>query len=112
MPVCRTCERQRISGCCGGWRTWTGTFTFTPRGERIAALTPQLLDAGVKLVIDHFGNPSPAWGENSPGFQAALRALGSGRGWVKISAPYRSPACDHRALAARLLAEAGPDRLL
>jgi predicted TIM-barrel fold metal-dependent hydrolase len=81
-------------------------------GERIAALTPLLLDAGVKLVIDHYGNPSPALGESSPGFQAALRALGSGRGWVKVSAPYRSPGCDHRALAARLLAEAGPERLL
>jgi predicted TIM-barrel fold metal-dependent hydrolase len=39
-------------------------------------------------------------------------ALGSGHGWVKISAPYRTPGCDHRALAARLLAEAGPSRLL
>ena len=31
---------------------------------------------------------------------------------VKISAPYRSPGCDHRALTSRLLAEAGPERLL
>jgi len=81
-------------------------------GERIAALTPILIDAGVKLVIDHFGNPDPVLGENSPGFQAALQALQTGRGWVKISAPYRSVACDHRALAAKLLAEAGPERLL
>ncbi|MGE4044421.1 MAG: amidohydrolase [Acetobacteraceae bacterium] len=81
-------------------------------GDRIAALVPRLLDAGVKLVIDHFGNPNPAQAENSPGFQAALRALQSGRGWVKISAPYRSPGCNHRGLAARLLAEAGPERLL
>jgi predicted TIM-barrel fold metal-dependent hydrolase len=80
--------------------------------ERIAALTPALLDAGVKVVIDHYGNPNPRDGVNSPGFQAALRALGSGRGWVKISAPYRTPGCDHRALAARLLAEAGAERLL
>ncbi len=81
-------------------------------GERIAALTPHLLEAGVKLVIDHYGNPDPKPAENSPGYQAALRALGSGHGWVKISAPYRTPGCDHRALAARLLAEAGPGRLL
>jgi predicted TIM-barrel fold metal-dependent hydrolase len=81
-------------------------------GERIAALTEQLLTAEVKIVIDHYGNPSPALGERSPGFQAALRAIGSGRGWVKISAPYRSVGCDHAALAARLLAEAGPGRLL
>lgn len=81
-------------------------------GERIAALVPLLLDAGVRLVIDHFGNPDPALGDNSPGFQAALRALQTGRAWVKISAPYRTPGCDHRALTARLLAEAGPERLL
>lgn len=81
-------------------------------GERIAALTAQLLAAGVKIVIDHYGNPVPDLGENSPGFQAALRVIGSGRGWVKISAPYRSAGCDHVALASRLLAEGGPERLL
>ncbi len=81
-------------------------------GERIAALTAQLLAAEVNIVIDHYGNPVASMGENSPGFQAALRAIGSGRGWVKISAPYRSAGCDHAALAARLLAEGGPDRLL
>jgi predicted TIM-barrel fold metal-dependent hydrolase len=63
-------------------------------------------------VIDHYGNPAPGPGQNSPGFQAALRAIGSGRGWVKLSAPYRSPGCDHAALAALLLAEGGPERLL
>ena len=81
-------------------------------GERIAALAPVLIESGVKLVIDHYGNPNPAQGENSPGFQAALRAMQSGRCWVKVSAPYRSQGCDHRALAAKLVAEAGPERLL
>ncbi|HEY8289498.1 MAG TPA: amidohydrolase family protein [Acetobacteraceae bacterium] len=81
-------------------------------GDRVAALVPRLIDAGVNLVIDHFGNPDPNLGESSPGFQAALRALQTGRGWVKISGSYRSPGCDHRALAAKLLAEAGPERLL
>jgi predicted TIM-barrel fold metal-dependent hydrolase len=81
-------------------------------GERIAALTDQLLVAGVKIVIDHYGNPLPVLGLSSPGFQAALRAIGSGRGWVKVSAPYRSAGCDHAALATRLLAEGGPERLL
>jgi predicted TIM-barrel fold metal-dependent hydrolase len=81
-------------------------------GERIAALTSQLLAAEVNIVIDHYGSPVPDLGQNSPGFQAALRAIGSGRGWVKISAPYRSPGCDHAALAARLLAAGGPERVL
>jgi predicted TIM-barrel fold metal-dependent hydrolase len=81
-------------------------------GERIASLTTQLLAAEVNIVIDHYGNPVPDLGENSPGFQAALRAIGSGRGWVKLSAPYRSPGCDHAALAARLMEAGGPERLL
>jgi len=81
-------------------------------GERIAALTTQLLAAEVNIVIDHYGNPVPDLGENSPGFQAALRVIGSGRGWIKLSAPYRSPGCDHAALAARLMAEGGPEHLL
>ena len=81
-------------------------------GERVAQLTDQLLAAEVKIVIDHYGNPTPDQGLNAPGFQAALRALGSGRGWVKVSAPYRSPGCDHAALAAKLLAVGGPERLL
>ena len=66
----------------------------------------------MNIVIDHYGNPTADRGENAPGFQAALRAIGSGRGWVKLSAPYRSVGVDHRALAARLLAEGGPERLL
>ncbi len=81
-------------------------------GERIAMLTEQLLETDVKIVIDHYGNPKPDQGENAPGFQAALRAIASGRGWVKLSAPYRSPGCDHAGLAAALLAEGGPERLL
>jgi predicted TIM-barrel fold metal-dependent hydrolase len=81
-------------------------------GERVAALTAQLLAAEVNVVIDHYGSPVPDLGLNAPGFQAALRAIGSGRGWVKLSAPYRSIGCDHAALAARLLAEGGTDRLL
>lgn len=81
-------------------------------GERIAALAPMLIDSGVNLVIDHFGNPDPTLGENSLGFQAALRAPDSGRCWVKISGSYRSPGCDHAALAAKLISVAGPERLL
>lgn len=81
-------------------------------GERIAALVAPLLATGVNLVIDHFGNPDPALGEGSPGFQAALKGIQTGRCWVKVSAPYRSPGCDHAALARTLLREAGTERLL
>jgi hypothetical protein len=59
-----------------------------------------------------YGNPDPAQGENSPGFQAALRALGTGRGRVKVSGTYRTPGCEHPASAACLLREAGAEKLL
>ncbi len=133
LPELRAMDAAGIIGIRFSLRNYTGTPDLTTpeyqrllrrvadldwhvhiyaEGDRIAALTPVLLNAGVKLVIDHYGNPDPALGEYSPGFQAALRALGSGRGWVKISGSYRSPGCDHPALAARLLAEAGPEHLL
>ena len=81
-------------------------------GPRLAALLPLLVDSGVNLVVDHFGAPVQELGEESPGFQAILRALPSGRTWVKMSAPYRFQGVDCAALARKLLAEAGPDRLL
>ena len=81
-------------------------------GDRIAALAPKLLQSGINLVIDHFGNPDPKQGEASPGFQAVLKGIQTGRCWVKVSGPYRSPGCDHKALAATLLREAGTERLL
>ena len=41
-----------------------------------------------------------------------MKAIGSGRRGVKVSAPYLIAGCDHASLAARLLAEGGPKRLL
>jgi predicted TIM-barrel fold metal-dependent hydrolase len=43
-----------------------------------------------EVVIDHMGRPDPARGINAPGFQALIRLLKSGRGWAKLSAPYRT----------------------
>lgn len=68
------------------------------------------------VVIDHFGYMSTARGLADPGFQGLLRLLGSGRGWVKLTAPYRISAqampypdvipCAHA------LVEANPERIL
>jgi predicted TIM-barrel fold metal-dependent hydrolase len=49
----------------------------------------QILTSGATLVLDHFGNPDPKLGINSPSFQNTLRGLGDGQVWVKLSAPYR-----------------------
>jgi predicted TIM-barrel fold metal-dependent hydrolase len=53
-------------------------------------IVPVLLDAGVNLVIDHFGRPDPALGVDDPGFRYLLDAAASARVWVKLSAAYRT----------------------
>lgn len=77
----------------------------------LAQLGQPILDAGCKLVIDHFGLPGK--GELSPWL---LGAASSGRTWVKLSAAYRNwPADDAaspRAAAERLLATFGPQHLV
>jgi predicted TIM-barrel fold metal-dependent hydrolase len=54
-----------------------------------ALLTP-LLQAGAKVVVDHFGRPDPALGVDDPGFRFLLDAAASRRVWVKLSAAYRN----------------------
>lgn len=58
--------------------------------RRLPELMPTLLDAGVKVVVDHFGRPDPTLGVNDPGFHYLLSLADSKRVWVKISAAYRT----------------------
>jgi len=94
-------------------------------GAQMPAVLPALEASGVDIVLDHFAHPDPAEGLANAGFQAVLRSIGKGRTWVKLSAGYRltwlSTRTDSpdpramelaRAAAARLLQEAGPERLL
>jgi predicted TIM-barrel fold metal-dependent hydrolase len=74
-----------------------------------------ILDAGCKLVVDHFGRPGPAPGDDA-GFAWLLESGATGRVWVKLSAAYRSWP-DPRGSAARDAAQAllqalGAGRLL
>jgi len=69
-----------------------------------------------EVVVDHMGRPDPRKGVNAPGFQALIRLLKSGRGWAKLSAPYRTslgkpPYADITPFA-RALVAAAPDRLV
>ena len=69
-----------------------------------------------EVVIDHMGRPDPRRGVGAPGFQALIRLLKSGRGWAKLSAPYRTsllppPYADMTPFA-HALVEAAPDRLV
>jgi predicted TIM-barrel fold metal-dependent hydrolase len=69
-----------------------------------------------EVVIDHMGRPDPRKGIGAPGFQALIRLLKSGRGWAKMSAPYRTslqePPYNDITPFARALVEAAPDRLV
>jgi predicted TIM-barrel fold metal-dependent hydrolase len=75
----------------------------------LAGAAQPVLEAGCRLVVDHFGLPD---GQGVSDW--LLRAAAGGRTWVKLSAAYRSwtdaaPAC---AAAAALLQAFGPGRLL
>jgi len=80
-------------------------------GERLPQVMPVLLEAGVKLVLDHLGRPDPATGVEGEGFQCMLRAIQAGRCWVKMSGAYRL-APQAQEWGRVLVREAGPERLV
>jgi predicted TIM-barrel fold metal-dependent hydrolase len=49
-----------------------------------------LLDAGVLVVVDHFGRPAAKLGVDDPGFQYLLERGRSRQVWVKLSGAYRN----------------------
>nr|WP_219460087.1 amidohydrolase family protein [Nonomuraea rhizosphaerae] len=73
----------------------------------------QLVRSGVKIVVDHFGDPDRRAGYTGESGAALLRALETGRVWVKLSAGYRfGVGTDTLAgYAATLLDAAGPEHL-
>ena len=69
------------------------------------------------LVIDHTGKFLEPVRTGDEAFQCLLRLVGSGRAWVKLSAPYETsevgtPAYDDVSALARALVEAAPERML
>lgn len=85
--------------------------------RRLAKLIPPLVEAGVKVVVDHFGRPDPKLGVEDPGFLYLLSVGAGRRVWVKLSAPYRLGAGTAgevvAAKAAPMLLHAfGPERLV
>ncbi|MDV3456532.1 amidohydrolase family protein [Sphingomonas sp. HF-S4] len=79
---------------------------------QLPILLPRLADADVRVVVDHFGVPSRDPFERSAGTGALLRAVDTGRVWVKISAGFRIDHATAAEVAGRLLTQAGPERLL
>ena len=94
-------------------------------GPQLPQVIEPLLKAGVDLVFDHFGHPDPEAPLECAGFAAMLRAVDTGRAWVKLSGGFRLPGTsawrddpggDLESLAdlvaAALVAKVGGDRLL
>jgi len=58
--------------------------------EDLVPVTPILLKAGVRVMIDHFARPDPRAGVQQAGFQAMLELGRTGNAVVKLSGPFRS----------------------
>lgn len=82
------------------------------RSVSLPHLLPALDKTGVTLVIDHFGVPARDPAERQAGTDALCRAIDTGRVWVKLSAGFRMPLETAAEVADRLLAHAGPQRML
>jgi len=80
--------------------------------DSLPVLLPALAETGVRIVVDHFGVPTRDTGARGEGMDAMLRAMAGGNCWVKISAGFRMAVETAQACTARLLAEAGPERLI
>jgi len=80
-----------------------------------ATLAPLLIEAGVNLVVDHFGLPNPKDGPDDASYEKLLSLGASRRLWVKLSAPYRlgpDALPFAQQLYAKLKEKVGSDRLL
>ncbi|MEM5340595.1 amidohydrolase family protein [Paraburkholderia azotifigens] len=57
---------------------------------RLQRIVEPLLDAGMNVVVDHFGRPDPDIGVRDAGFRRLLELADTQRVWVKVSAAYRN----------------------
>lgn len=86
-------------------------------GHDLPAFVPALLEAGVDVVLDHFGRPDDDLGADDPAFRTLLGWGASRRLWVKLSGAYRNGSegrgFAHAPRQAQLLLEhVGADRLV
>jgi predicted TIM-barrel fold metal-dependent hydrolase len=81
-------------------------------GADLPAILPVIEASGVSIVVDHFADPDRRLGVESAGFVAALRSVESGRTFIKLAAANRLHPELAKVCARRLLAVAGPERLL
>lgn len=81
-------------------------------GSKLSGVLPLLRDAGVRVVVDHFGAPDPARGVQCLGFGQVLNGVRAGDTWVKLSAPYRLGGADPQRYVDALLDAGGPAQLV
>ncbi len=81
-------------------------------GPQLSAVLPKLVAHGIDVVVDHLGMLRTPGGIDDPAFADLLTGIASGRVWVKLSAGFRLAPELFTACVARLLAEAGPERMM
>lgn len=87
LPDLRTSEWKRL---LAELKSANWQVEIQRHAADLVVLVPQLLDAGVAVVLDHFAIPNPALGIDDLAFSAVLEFGTIGRVWVKLSAPYRN----------------------
>ena len=93
---------------------WHLQYRINP--EDFVGIGPSLQKLPVDIVIDHIGQVPVADGINGAAFRSILELAGSGRCWVKLSAPMRMSAQPHpyRDVTPfiKALVAAAPERML
>ncbi|MDB6085103.1 MAG: amidohydrolase family protein [Gammaproteobacteria bacterium] len=88
---------------------------FYSPGRVVRDLLPFLAGFDADFVIDHMGYMLPSDGLTDTDFDRLLAVIRAGRGWIKLSAPYRlAPDGNFQRLKpmARAIIEAAPDRVI
>lgn len=57
--------------------------------EKLGPVFDQLMATGLDIVVAHYAELDPTDGLNQPAVRMMDRLLETGRGWLKLSAPYR-----------------------
>ncbi|MFJ4375323.1 amidohydrolase family protein [Pseudomonas japonica] len=109
IPDFHSQDWQRVIAFC---RDHAWHVEINDRCERLHLSVQPLVDAGVLVVVDHFGMPDAALGVADPGFQRLLQWLSSGRVWVKLSGAFRLAEGLADSAAACLVEACGGERLL
>lgn len=110
LPDLRSPACRRLLGYVGelGWHV-----QLHDDACRLPAHLAALEDAGVDIVVDHFGRPDEREGTAGAGFRRLLESVQAGRTWVKLCAAFRLASAQLASEAAAvLLREAGPERLV